>query len=429
MWNFKNQDRTTNMGVGSLPGNIRVLKAGQQANEQSMRIAIVAQNIVYGDGQGRINLEIVRHALRLGHKVILVSVAVDPVVLNDGAEWIRVHVRRKPILARVAQFPRMANRIVDRLRTEDKIDFVIANGYTLTRDHDLNLSQFVHNAWLQSGLNAQADSGIIRKLYQAFYTRYNAFHERRSYRAARIVVAPSMRTLREVKDLGIDPSRLRKIPNGVDCEEFFPAPPGTCNRNALGLLPDVPMALFAGDIRTNRKGLGNVLQAMTKLPGVHLAVVGRSDGSPFVPMAQTLDIADRVHFLGFRKDVPAIMRACDLFVFPSCYEPFGLVVTEALACGLPVVTTAATGAGELLTFECGTVIEDPWDIAALTAAMSGWLSDPARRHSAASACRSIAQANGWTAMATQYLEVLEKSRSRETTASSLPDFAEVKLCR
>ena len=70
-----------------------------------MRIAIVAQNIVYGDGQGRINLEIVRHALSMGHQVILVSVVVDPQILvKDHVEWIAVHVRRKPIFARVAQF-------------------------------------------------------------------------------------------------------------------------------------------------------------------------------------------------------------------------------------------------------------------------------------------------------------------------------------
>ncbi len=392
-----------------------------------MRIAVVAQNIVYGDGQGRINLEIVRHALRLGHQVTLVSVVVDPEIIDAGATWEVVQVRRKPILARVAQFPGKANRIIDRLRAENKIDFVIANGYTLTREHDLNLAQFVHTAWLDLGMNAQAEAGLIRKAYQSFYSRYNAFHERRSYHAARIVVAPSQRTLEEVRRLGVAAGKLRKIPNGVDTAEFSPGPPGPRDRNAIGLPENVPMALFAGDIRTNRKGLGSVLEAMVKLPGVHLAVIGRSDGSPFVPMAQTLGIAQRVHFLGFRKDVPAIMRCCDLFVFPSRYEPFGLVVTEALACGLPVITTAATGAGELLTDECGTVISDPSDIAALSAAMKSWFSNPAKLRAAAPACRAIAQANGWESMATQYLAALEKPRDLESASAPVTE-SEAVVC-
>ena len=370
-----------------------------------MRIAVVAQNVVYGDGQGRINLEIVRWALRAGHEVTLVSVAVDPELIDAGATWEQVHVRRKPILVRVAQFPMIANRIIDRLRKEEQIDCVIANGYTLTRKHDVNLSQFVHAAWLRSGVHNTATKGIAQRIYQQFYTRYNAFLEKKSYRAASVVVAPSMRTFSELRKIGLRAAKLRRIPNGVNCEEFSPGP---TERAELGLPENVPMALFAGDIKTNRKGLGSVLQALATLPGVHLAVVGKSDGSPFIELAQQLGVGDRVHFLGFRKDVPRVLRACDLFVFPSWYDPFGLVITEALSCGVPVVTTVATGAGELLTDECGTVIDSPADIPALAAAMSYWLLDPQRRIAAASACRAIAESNGWEQMANRYLALLTK---------------------
>jgi glycosyltransferase involved in cell wall biosynthesis len=373
-----------------------------------MRIAIVAQNLVYGDGQGRINLEIARCALRAGASVTLVSVVVDPELLELGARWEQVKVPRKPILARVALFPPLANRVIDRLRKTDQIDCVIANGYTLTRGHDVNLSQFVHGAWLKAGVVEEASRGLIQKIYQAFYTRYNAWHEKRSFAAAAAIVAPSARTAEEVHNLGIDPAKIHVVPNGVNCEEFSP---GSKDRAALGLPEAVPLALFAGDIRTNRKGLGSVLQGMVNLPEAHLAVIGRADGSPFVQMAEELKIADRVHFLGFRKDVPAVMRACDLFVFPSWYDPFGLVITEALACGLPVVTTAATGAGELLTPECGSIVKHPADIAAITAAMKQWLGDPAKRAAAASACRAIAQANGWEAMANRYLELLPSAKT------------------
>jgi glycosyltransferase involved in cell wall biosynthesis len=301
----------------------------------------------------------------------------------------------------------MANRLVDRLRRSGEIDCVIANGYTLTRPHDLNLSQFVHGAWLRSGVQDSSSRGLIQRIYQAFYTRYNALHEKRSFRAAQAVVAPSGRTADELKNIGIDGAKIQVIPNGVDCDEFAP---GTKNRAALGLPENVPLAVFAGDIRTNRKGLGSALQAMVRVPDIHLAVIGRLDGSPFVQLAKDLGVAGRTHFLSFRKDVPDVMRACDLFVFPSWYDPFGLVVTEALACGIPVVTTAATGASELLTPDCGTVVQDPADIAAISAAMQYWLCDPARLAAAAPACRAVAQANGWESMANQYLQLLPRPR-------------------
>jgi glycosyltransferase involved in cell wall biosynthesis len=385
-----------------------------------MRIAIVAQNLIYGDGQGRINLEIARQALRAGHKLVLVSVTADPELIQAGAAWEQVKVIRRPLLVRVAQFPFIANRIVDRLRDEGRVDFVIANGYTLTRAHDVNLCQFVHSAWLNTGVHSTATRGIVNRLYQSVYTRYNAKLERRSYEAARTVVAPSWQTVRELQGLGLDAARLRMIPNGVDCDEFAP---GREDRAALGLPAGAPLILFVGDVRTNRKGLGSVLKALAKLPHLHLAVVGKLTGSPFVKLAGDLGVSQRTHFLGFRRDVPRIMRACDLFVFPSWYDTFGLVVTEAMACGLPVVTTAATGAGELLTPECGTVVRDPADVDELAAAVDQWMSDPSRRSRAVPACRAIAQSNGWAAMAGQYLELLLRTYNEPVRQSAIANSA------
>jgi glycosyltransferase involved in cell wall biosynthesis len=363
---------------------------------------------MYGDGQARINLELARWALSTGIRVTLVSVVVDPELLRAGAIWEKVQVRKRPVLVRVATFVGQANRIIDRLRAQEKIDFVIANGYTLTRPHDLNLCQFVHAAWLNSTVHGIGTRGAINRLYQAIYTRYNAFHERRSYRAARVVVAPSNHTLQELKQqLSIDERKLQVIPNGVDCQEFSPA---KADRKSLGLPENVPLALFVGDVRTNRKGMGSILRAMVKLPGVHLAVVGMLNRSPFPAMAHELGIAERIHFLDFRRDVPQIMRASDVFVFPSWYEPFGLVVTEALSCGLPVVTTACCGAGELLTKECGSVVQDPDDAASLASAIAHWIENPALRAEAAPACRAVALANGWASMAKRYFDVLRETR-------------------
>ncbi|MGD0137558.1 MAG: glycosyltransferase family 4 protein [Tepidisphaeraceae bacterium] len=385
-----------------------------------MRIAIVAHNLIYGDGQGRINLEIARQALRAGAQVVLVSVTVDPELIRAGAVWEKVRVIKRPVLLRVVQFAAAANRIVDRLRASGRVDHVIANGYTLTRPHDLNLCQFVHSAWLTSEIHDTASAGAINRVYQAIYTRYNARHERRSFRAARKVIAPSRQTADELRQLGVASAKVCVVPNGVACSEFFPGPE---SRSELGLPEGVPIALFVGNVRTNRKGLGSVLQALADLPEVHLAVVGQTSGSPFLAMAAQLGVERRTHFLGFRKDVAQIMRACDLFVFPSWYDPFGLVITEAMASGLPVITTGRTGAGELLNDKCGTLVSDPADVGALAAALRHWLSDSARRSEAGLACRAIAESNGWVAMANRYLELLVEPPSPQSERDFRPEQA------
>jgi glycosyltransferase involved in cell wall biosynthesis len=385
-----------------------------------MRIAIVAHNVIYGDGQGRINLEIAREALRAGAQIVLVSAKVDPELIGAGAVWERVRVIKRPVLLQVVQFVAAANRIVDRLRASGRMDYVIANGYTLTRPHDLNLCQFVHSAWLSSEIHNTASAGMINRVYQAVYTRYNARHERRAFRAARRVIAPSRQTADELRQLGVDSAKVCVVPNGVACSEFFPGPESRCE---LGLPEGVPIALFVGNVRTNRKGLGSVLQALVDLPEVHLAVVGQTSGSPFLAMAAKLGVERRTHFLGFRKDVARIMRACDLFVFPSWYDPFGLVVTEAMASGLPVITTERTGAGELLNDKCGTLVSDPADAGALAAALRHWLSDSTRRCEAALACRAIAESHGWVAMANRYLELLVEPPPLQSEREFGPDQA------
>lgn len=364
-----------------------------------MRILLIAHNVRYGDGQGRINLEIVRRALSRGYPVRIVGVEIDKAVEEQGAICERLTVRRRPILARIVQFARAADHRIDQARSQQQPPMIVANGFTLTRPHDLNLCQFVHAAWLRNRAS-RATRGIVDWAYQQLYTRYNASRERLAYAAARHIVAPSHRTAAELQDIGVPRQKIEVIPNGVDMDEFKPGP---SDRPALGLPPDVPLLLFTGDLRTNRKGLRWVLAAVAKLPQVHLAVVGRADGSPFPAYAAELGITPRVHFLGFRRDVAAIMRACDLFVFPSAYEPFGMVVTEALSSGVPVVTSAATGASELLTPGCGTVLGDPADVDAIARAIQHWLATPGR---AAVECRQAVVNHTWACMADAYLDRL-----------------------
>ena len=88
-------------------------------------------------------------------------------------------------------------------------------------------------------------------------------------------------------NIGVSRSQIRVILNGVDTEEFSP---GEASRQKLGLPENVPLAMFAGDIRTPRKNLDTVLRALVKVPDLHLAVVGNPEGSPFPKLAASLGL-------------------------------------------------------------------------------------------------------------------------------------------
>lgn len=368
-----------------------------------MRIAIVTHNVARGDGQGRVCLELVRHALAAGHAVVVLADRVDAEVTDLGAAWVPVHPRpARPALLKGVSFSRRADRVLAELQPAP--DVVIAHGAVLARArHDVNVAHFVHGAWARSPVHTARLRGGLYGAYQRLYTALNARWERDAFARAGVVVAVSERVRGELASIGVAPDRVRVIPNGVDPDEFRP---GTESRTKLGLPEGVPLALFVGDIRTPLKNVGGVLEAVARVPGLHVAVAGGVEGSPAPAHAARLGLADRVHFLGYRRDVPALLRAADLLVHPSRYETFSLVVLEAMASGLPVVTAATVGAAPLVAEAGGVVLGSPDDGDALVDALGCLANEPARRHQLGIRARAVAEAHSWAAMAASYLKLV-----------------------
>ena len=129
-------------------------------------------------------------------------------------------------------------------------------------------------------------------------------------------------------------------------------------------------------------------------------------------MAKDLGIAEKVFFLDFRRDVAQILRACDFFVFPSRYEACALVILEAIASGLPVITAVTTGGSEVLTPDCGILLSQSDDLDALTQAMRELADNPKRRQSMAKAAWERAQLYTWDKIAAQYLDLYQEVARR-----------------
>jgi glycosyltransferase involved in cell wall biosynthesis len=367
-----------------------------------MNIAIVTHNVFVGDGQGRVNYELTRHLLRAGLSVDLIADRVAPDLLEAGARWIPVHPGFDDlILARVWRFQRQADRLLDRIG--DRYDAILACGRVTTRPHAVNVLHFVHTAWLASAYHPIRNGIDINSTYQYLFTHLNAWWEVDTLAQAERLVAVSDKIRTELIAAGLPPERIQTIINGVDTDEFRP---GAEDREALGLPPEVPLAFFAGDIQSSRKNLDTVLTALRDVPDLHLAVAGTLSGSPYPALATQLGVADRVHFLGFRRDVDALMRSADVFVFPSRYEACTLALLEAMASGLPIVTARTTGGAELVTDDCGFVLSDPDDAEALAHRLQILTSTPDARRKMGAAARSVAERHSWARMSDRYLDLL-----------------------
>ncbi len=164
----------------------------------------------------------------------------------------------------------------------------------------------------------------------------------------------------------VDPARVRVVPNGIDPAAWVKGP--GLSREALGVPENAPLAVVAG-LLNPAKGQDLAIRALveTGLSELQLLLAGHGDWRPELErLALELGVGDRVHFLGWRDDIPAIFRSVDLVLLPSRWEGMPYVVLEAGASAVPVVGTRVDGASELIREgETGFLadLESPEDLA------------------------------------------------------------------
>jgi UDP-glucose:(heptosyl)LPS alpha-1,3-glucosyltransferase len=170
--------------------------------------------------------------------------------------------------------------------------------------------------------------------------------------------------------------------NGVNLTRFAPSSRAnwrTQLRATYHLDDQTPVLLFVGTFA--RKGLSVLLDALAQLPvtsPVKLWVIGSGPPAIWQQRAAACNVADRVIWVGESTAVEKFYAAADIFVLPTLYEPFGLVIAEAMASGLPVITSRQAGAAELITHQSdGWLLDDPQDSKALAQAIQHLLNNRA----------------------------------------------------
>lgn len=379
-----------------------------------MRIAIVTHSVRHNDGQGRVNYEVARAALAAGCALTLVASHVAPSLLdNPRVRWVPIDIGRiwPGALLRHQLFALKSARWLRAHRGE--YDLLHVNGFISWAHADVNTAHFVHSGWLGSPYYPFRLMGSPRSAYQAVYTRLNARLERWAYRRSSVVAAVSEKVAVELRNAGVPAEKIEVVHNGVDNETFENA---AGSRQSFGLPDETFLLLFAGDLRTPRKNLGAVLQALQQLPErVQVVVAGRVKGSPYPGQARSLGVADRVHFLDFVEDVPGLMRCVDAYVFPSRYEAMSLSLLEAMAASLPVVTARTAGGAEIIGPECGMVLDDPDDTAALAQAVGRLASDARLACSMGVAAGRVAREFGWSRMGARYMDIYRRVLSAKAS--------------
>jgi glycosyltransferase involved in cell wall biosynthesis len=213
---------------------------------------------------------------------------------------------------------------------------------------------------------SSASLGFFRNLHRRMYYWLITYLERLLYAGPRVALATvSHRTAGQLSSY-FHRHDVLVIPNGVDTAIFSPA-----NRLARrsearahwGFSNDDFVLLLIGNA-WHAKGLVTILEALAALPEMplHLMIVGSDAADPFRQIAQRLGVLDRCHWETPDPDVLRFYATADLYVGPSREDPFGLPVLEAMACGLPAITSANAGVSELIRNGVdGFILQDPRD--------------------------------------------------------------------
>jgi glycosyltransferase involved in cell wall biosynthesis len=234
--------------------------------------------------------------------------------------------------------------------------------------------------YMLRGLKAECTTGLKRRIL--------LIAERVASACAQVVLCNSHSLRAEAISLRLAPETKLKLigdgsSNGVDVERFSPGPSDV--RERLGLPVNAFILGFVGRL-TCDKGLPELMEAFDTIleaePGTHLLLVGWFDAAEdalSVGLRLRIESHPRVHCTGFVVDTVPYYRAMDLMVLPTRREGFPNVVLEAAACGIPVITTIATGSRDSVVPEVTGLLIPPGYPEAISEAVLKLLRDPERR--------------------------------------------------
>jgi UDP-glucose:(heptosyl)LPS alpha-1,3-glucosyltransferase len=374
--------------------------------------------------------DLCRSLVGAGHRVDLYAESWADGALPPQVNVVPVAAQGSSRVQRILSFARNSESALGRAHHDCSVGFVN------TWAHDVIIPQGgVHRGSLNA--NARRFPLLLRELY-LLGKRANPKHwlhrfiESKQYDRARQprVVAVSNMVKRHLKEFHrVLPRQIDVVPNAIDAGRVAVSQPGAVRcafRNRFGLEPGALVGVFVGH-NFALKGLKPLLAALAarhqrsrSARPIHLVVCGNGERGPYLRQANRLGLSGTVHFLGFHPDVRASYWSSDFFVQPTYYDPCSLVVLEALACGLPVITTAQNGASELMSDgREGFILTSPDAQSELLRALDRMTDDGARRAMSIQASR-LGSAQTFDAHVARLITIFEDVAA--STSRSAPHF-------
>lgn len=327
-----------------------------------MKIAIVRKKYNPFGGAERYLHLLTDHLVRQGHEVHIFANR-WPVDKGAGVLFHKV-----PMLGGLSLLKTWSFAIAAWLALRRFNGGIILSNERLFSQDIFRVSDGVHKTWLQIRMRHASFikklSFIINPLHWSvrFFDWY--IFNRRSFGK---IIAPSEFIKRDIlqRYRSVREDDIRVIYNGVDLERFRPENKKLYReavRRELGIASSARLLLFVGT-GFERKGLRYTIEALRYLPtDTILAVIGKGRTGDYITLARQWNLLDRIRFLGPMEKVERYYAASDILVLPTLYEPLANAVLEALATGIPVVTSRNCGNAEvLMDGEDGGIINDPTD--------------------------------------------------------------------
>ena len=267
-------------------------------------------------------------------------------------------------------------------------------------------------------------ASFFRRLHRRVYYGILTGLERRVYKDARVSLAAVSQHTAGLLAQYFNRRDVRVIPNGVDATQFCPAARLTLRAEARRRRNfrdgDFVLLLIGNDWRV--KGLPTILEAMAGLQDVplHLVVAGSDAPESFRETAKRLGVRERCHWELPRRDVLDLYAAADLYVSPSHEDSFGLPVAEAMACGLPVITSVFAGVSGLIRDGVdGFVLKDPRDASTLAKLVQHLHADAELRRRIGEAAAKTALSWSWDHNAEAVWALLKDASARKHSSHAM----------
>jgi UDP-glucose:(heptosyl)LPS alpha-1,3-glucosyltransferase len=306
---------------------------------------------------------------------------------------------------------------LERIRTQVRFDVL----FSLERVWSCDVYRAgdgVHRAWLERRRKFELPlKRFVRSLSSKHQDLLRLEQSLFSGGNTKRVIAGSQMVKGEITNLyGYPADKIDIIRNGVPLKKFrFDPELREKSREELNLKPDQIALLFAGS-GWERKGLLFAMEAaaLCKNRKMRLLVAGRGNARLYKTRRLRFWREEPVQFLGEVADMLRVYCAADIFILPTIYDPFSNACLEALACGLPVITTCSNGFSEIIENGVhGSIVDHAGDLLALRDAIRLW-SDPSRRAAARSTNSQLAAQFDISQNINETLAILCSAAKRET---------------